>query len=80
MVSKWFERINDVVVGARQQLAVGNPVWAGLLAGSPPSSLGIVALLAVDAVIVGFWYVIAGAISVLITGFTAGLLASRWPR
>lgn len=43
-------------------------------------NVGIVALLAVDAVIVGFWYVIAGAISVLITGFTAGLLASRWPR
>jgi hypothetical protein len=34
----------------------------------------------VDAVIVGFWYVIAGAISVLVTGFTAGLLASRWLR
>jgi hypothetical protein len=37
-------------------------------------------LLAVEAVIVGFWYVIAGAISVLVTGFTAGLLASRWLR
>jgi len=38
-----------------------------------------VALLAVDALIVGFWYLIAGALSVLVTGFAAGLLASRWP-
>ena len=39
-----------------------------------------VALLAVDAFIVGFWYLIAGAISLLITGFTAGFLASRMRR
>lgn len=43
-------------------------------------NVGIVALLAIDAVIVGFWYVIAGAISALVTGFTAGFLASRWSR
>ena len=43
-------------------------------------NVGIVALLAVDAVVVGFWYAIAGATSILVTGFTAGFLASRWPR
>ena len=40
----------------------------------------VVALLAVDALIVGIWYLIAGAVSILVTGFTAGFLASRWPR
>ena len=78
MTSKWSEQIKDVVVGARQQLAVGGPVRAGRIASI--INVGIVTLLAVDAVIVGFWYVIAGAVNVLVTGFTAGFLASRWPR
>jgi len=41
-------------------------------------NVGLVALLSVDALIVGIWYFIAGAVSLLVTGFVAGVLASRW--
>jgi hypothetical protein len=34
--------------------------------------------LVVDAFIVAIWYLIAGAASLLITGFTAGLLMVIW--
>ena len=40
----------------------------------------VVALLAVDALMVAFWYLVAGLISVLISGLAAGLLARWWPR
>lgn len=40
-------------------------------------NVAIVALLAVDAIIVGFWYLISGWVSIMISGFVAGLLASR---
>ena len=43
-------------------------------------NVGLVALLAVDAVIVGFWYLMAGVVSVLITGYAAGLAAALWSR
>jgi hypothetical protein len=43
-------------------------------------NVGLVALLAVDALIVGFWYLMAGVVSVLITGFAAGLAVTLWSR
>jgi hypothetical protein len=41
-------------------------------------NVGVVALLAIDALIVGLWYLMAGVVSVLITGYAAGLLATLW--
>ncbi|UCG24121.1 MAG: hypothetical protein JSW55_18685 [Chloroflexota bacterium] len=43
-------------------------------------NVGVVALMAVDALMVGFWYLIAGVIAVLLTGFAAGLAVSTWSR
>jgi hypothetical protein len=43
-------------------------------------NVGVVALLAVDALIVGLWYLMAGGVSVLITGYAAGLAATLWSR
>jgi hypothetical protein len=43
-------------------------------------NVGLVALLAVDAIIVGLWYLMAGVVSVLITGYAAGLTATLWSR
>jgi hypothetical protein len=41
-------------------------------------NIAVVAILAVDAFIVAIWYLIAGAASILITGYAAGLLAAIW--
>ena len=41
--------------------------------------VAVVALLAIDALMVGFWYLIAGLVTVLLTGLSAGLIATRWP-
>jgi hypothetical protein len=41
-------------------------------------NVGIVALLAIDAFMVGFWYLASGLVSFLLTGFAAGLIANRW--
>lgn len=38
-------------------------------------NVGVVAILSVDAVIVGFWYLMSGLVSILITGFVAGRVA-----
>ena len=43
-------------------------------------NVGLVALLAVDAIIVGFWYLMAGVVSVLITGYAAGLAVTLWSK
>ena len=43
-------------------------------------NVGLVALLAVDAIIVGIWYLLAGVVSVLITGYAAILAAALWSR
>ncbi len=41
-------------------------------------NIAVVAILVVDAFIVAIWYLIAGAASLLITGFAAGLLMVIW--
>ena len=41
-------------------------------------NVGLVALLSVDAIIVGFWYLLAGLLSVLVSGLAASLIFSRW--
>jgi hypothetical protein len=38
-------------------------------------NVGVVAILSVDAVIVGFWYLMSGLVSILISGFVAGRVA-----
>ena len=43
-------------------------------------NVAVVAVLAVDALIVGFWYLISGWASILVSGFVAGRLASRLQR
>ena len=43
-------------------------------------NVGVVAVLAVDALMVGFWYLVAGVVSLLLTGFAAGLITSIWRR
>jgi hypothetical protein len=43
-------------------------------------NVALVAVLAVDAIIVGFWYLISGWVSIIVSGFVAGLLASRLDR
>ena len=43
-------------------------------------NVAVVAVLAVDAIIVGFWYLISGWVSVMVSGFVAGRLASRLHR
>ena len=43
-------------------------------------NVGLVALLAIDAIIVGVWYLMAGVASLLITGYAAGLAATLWSR
>lgn len=42
------------------------------------TNVGLVALLAVDAVIVGFWYLLAGLLSILVSGLAAGIVFLRW--
>jgi hypothetical protein len=42
-------------------------------------NVGVVALLAIDALMVGFWYLTAGVVTILLTGLAAGLFAGRWP-
>lgn len=41
-------------------------------------NIAVVAILVVDAFIVAIWYLIAGAASLLITGYVAGLLTAIW--
>jgi hypothetical protein len=43
-------------------------------------NVGVVALMAVDALMVGFWYLTAGVVTVLLTGFAAGLIVTSWSR
>lgn len=43
-------------------------------------NVGVVALLAVDTIIVGFWYLMSGLVSVIISGFVAGRAASWWSK
>ena len=43
-------------------------------------NVGIVAIFAVDAVVVGFYYLISGLVSVVITGYAARLTAILWLR
>jgi hypothetical protein len=43
-------------------------------------NVGIVAILSVDAAVVGFWYLVAGLVSVVITGFAARFSAFLWRR
>ncbi len=63
---------------ARQAPNRENAIRAGRIAAL--INVGVVALLAIDALMVGFWYLTAGVITILLTGFVAGLFASRWPR
>ena len=63
---------------ARQAPDRENAVRAGRIAAL--INLAVVALLAIDALMVGFWYLTAGVVTILLTGFAAGLIASRWPR
>jgi len=53
-------------------------IFAGRIAAA--LNVGVVALLAVDALIVGLWYLMAGVVSVLITGYAASLAATLWSR
>lgn len=43
-------------------------------------NVAVVAVLAIDAIIVGFWYLISGWVSVMVSGFVAGRIASRLHR
>lgn len=43
-------------------------------------NVGIVALLQVDALVVGLWYLMAGAASLMISSFIAGRAAGLWQR
>ena len=43
-------------------------------------NVAVVAVLAVDAIIVGFWYLISGWVSIMLSGFVAGRIASRLHR
>jgi hypothetical protein len=43
-------------------------------------NVGVVAIIAVDAVVVGFWYLISGLVSVVLTGYAARLAAILWRR
>jgi hypothetical protein len=43
-------------------------------------NVGIVAIFAVDAVVVGFYYLISGLVSVVITGYAARFAAYLWRR
>jgi hypothetical protein len=43
-------------------------------------NVGFVAIFAVDAMVVGFWFLISGLISVVITGYAARLAAILWLR
>ena len=43
-------------------------------------NVGFVAIFAVDAVVVGFWYLISGLVSIVITGYAARFAASLWRR
>ncbi len=43
-------------------------------------NVGFVAIFAVDAVVVGFWYLISGRVSVVITGYAARVAALLWRR
>ena len=40
-------------------------------------NVGVVALMTKDALMVGFWYLVAGVVTILLTGFVAGLVATR---
>jgi hypothetical protein len=62
----------------RQPPARGNATRAGRIAAL--INVAVVALLAVDALMVGFWYLIAGPVTILLTGLSAGLIATRWPK
>ena len=43
-------------------------------------NVGVVALMAVDALMVGFWYLASGVVTILLTGFVAGLLVTTYSR
>jgi hypothetical protein len=43
-------------------------------------NVGVVAILQVDALVVGFWYLMAGAMSFFLTSFVAGRIADAWQR
>ncbi|HSG18658.1 MAG TPA: hypothetical protein VLE70_20350 [Anaerolineae bacterium] len=43
-------------------------------------NVGVVTLMAVDALMVGFWYLVAGVVTILLTGFAAGLAVTIWSR
>lgn len=68
--------ITHLVVDGRTSPAVSKS--AGRVAALV--NVGLVALLAVDAVTVGLWYLLSGWVSVLVTGFSAGRVASWWLR
>lgn len=62
----------------REQTGPGQATMAGRIAAG--INLIVVATLAVDAVVVGFYYLIAGLVSIIITGSVARLAAALWAR